>query len=238
VADVIVSRLADAAWTVGRAGMLYRDLVPGRDGGRVIASHIRIDGGPVGDWVHFHRVRFQIIYCYRGWVRVVYEDQGPPFVLREGDCVLQPPTIRHQVLEASPGLEVVEVTSPAEHETCADAGLALPTAEVRAERRFGGQPFVRHQAAAAGDAAVRDLGIGAATGGLAEARVVRAGEAAPRAPAAGLRIAFVVDGQLRLDGVALGPGDCAAIPAGRPHALAGAPMARFLDVTVADASVA
>jgi len=34
----------------GRAGMLYRDLIPGRFGGRYIASHISIpEGGPVAD---------------------------------------------------------------------------------------------------------------------------------------------------------------------------------------------
>ena len=76
---------------VGRAAMHYRDLLPARQGGRFIASHITIpDGGPVPDYVHHHRIRFQVIYCRRGWVRVVYEDQGPPFVLEAGDCVLQP----------------------------------------------------------------------------------------------------------------------------------------------------
>ena len=84
--------------------MLYRDLIPGRLGGRYIASLISIpEGGPVADWVHFHRVAFQMIYVRRGWVRVVYEDQGEPFVMREGDLVLQPPEIRHRVLESSPG---------------------------------------------------------------------------------------------------------------------------------------
>ena len=73
--------------------MLYRDLIPDRLGGSaIVASHIRIaEGGPVGDSVHFHRVGFQLIFCYRGWVEVVYEDQGPPFVLRAGDCVIQEP---------------------------------------------------------------------------------------------------------------------------------------------------
>ncbi|MEM6997082.1 MAG: cupin, partial [Myxococcota bacterium] len=65
------------AWVSGRAGMEYRDLVPNRQEGYVIASHIRITaGGPVPDYVHYHRVSFQMIYCHRGWVRVVYEDQG------------------------------------------------------------------------------------------------------------------------------------------------------------------
>ena len=45
--------------------MLYRDLIPSRLGGRYIASHITIaEGGPVADWVHFHRVAFQLI-CVR-----------------------------------------------------------------------------------------------------------------------------------------------------------------------------
>ena len=96
----VVRRLADQApWVIGRAGMQYRDLIPSRLGGSIIASHIRIpDGGPVPDMVHFHRVGFQLIYCYRGWVDVVYEDQGGPIRLYAGDCVIQPPEIRHRVL--------------------------------------------------------------------------------------------------------------------------------------------
>src|SRR6185436_13024852 len=110
-----------APWTRGRAGMRYRDLIPGRQGGRFIASHIAIpEGGPVADYVHHHFVRVQLIYCHRGWVRVVYEDQGAPFMLEAGDCVLQPPGIRHRVLESSVGLEVIEIGSPAVHETFAD----------------------------------------------------------------------------------------------------------------------
>ena len=68
--------------------MLYRDLLPSRQGGRFIASHIRIpDAGPVPDEVHFHNIRFQLIFCVAGWVRLVYEDQGDEFVLNAGDCV-------------------------------------------------------------------------------------------------------------------------------------------------------
>ena len=75
-------------WVIGRAGMQYRDLIPDRLGGRYIASHIRIpEGGPVPDYVHHHHILFQLIYCYKGWVRVVYEDQGLPFLMHPGDCV-------------------------------------------------------------------------------------------------------------------------------------------------------
>ena len=73
VHSFVVRRLADQApWVIGRAGMHYRDLVPDRLGGAVIASHIRIpDGGPVPDMVHYHKVGFQLIFCIRGWVDVV-----------------------------------------------------------------------------------------------------------------------------------------------------------------------
>src|SRR4030095_14859961 len=115
--EFVLSRMADT-WGVGRAGMQYRDLIPSRLGGRFIASHIRIpEGGPVPDYVHFHRIRFQMIYCKTGWARLVYEDQGEPFLFHAGDCVLQPPEIRHRVLEASDGLEVLEIGCPAPHET-------------------------------------------------------------------------------------------------------------------------
>ena len=194
-----LSRLADTGWGVGRAGMLYRDLLPSRQGGRFIASHIRIpDAGPVPDEVHFHNIRFQLIFCVAGWVRLVYEDQGDDFVLNAGDCVLQPPTIRHRVLESSGGLEVVELTCPAVHETWFDPEMSLPTP--RQDRLFDGQRFVLHRAAEAtwtpwhdGGFEYRDTGIGAATGGAAGARVVRA-KAATRVEArrARRRVAVLV----------------------------------------------
>jgi quercetin dioxygenase-like cupin family protein len=178
----LINRAADGnAWGPGRAGMHYRDLIPGRLGGRFIASHIRIpDGGPVDDYVHYHRVKFQMIYCRRGWVRVVYEDQGPPFVMQAGDCVLQPPTIRHRVLESSPGLEVIEIACPAEHETFREHNLELPTAQSNPQRIFDGQRFVHHRAAEAVwrstyDERIsrRDTDISQATSGIADVRVLR-----------------------------------------------------------------
>jgi len=58
-----VKRIADSEpWIIGRAGMLYRDLIDERLGGSIIASHIRIpDGGPVPDQVHYHTIGFQLI---------------------------------------------------------------------------------------------------------------------------------------------------------------------------------
>jgi quercetin dioxygenase-like cupin family protein len=228
-----VVRAADAsAWRTGRAGMQYRDLLPDRQGGRYIASHIRIpDGGPVPDYVHFHAIRFQIIYCYQGWVRVVYQDQGEPFAMHAGDCVLQPPGIRHRVLEASPGLEVIELGMPAVHATHVDHDLALPTPVADPGRDYAGQRFVRFQAAAARFAPAAlagfdacELGIAEATGGLGSVSLLRPrGDAAPGRAAhrhdAELWFHVVLRGELTLDDQhRLGAADAFAIPAGRPFA--------------------
>ncbi|MBK7393347.1 MAG: cupin domain-containing protein [Chloracidobacterium sp.] len=129
-------------WIVGRAGMEYRDLIPDRMGGKVIASHIRLTkGGEVPDYVHYHKIDLQMIYCLKGRIKVVYEDQGPPFWLEPGDCVLQPSEIRHRVLECVPNSEVVEITMPAEHETWVEHDITLPTAELKPDRDFVGQRF-------------------------------------------------------------------------------------------------
>ena len=234
VPSLQVCRMSDGAWREGRAGMLYRDLIPDRQGGRFIASHIRIpDGGPVPDYVHYHRIRFQLIYCYRGWVRVVYEDQGPPFVLAAGDCVLQPPAIRHRVLESSPGLEVIELGTPAAHETVADRDVELPTP--RRDRDFAGQRFVHHRAAEArwhpwrvDGFEARDLGIAAATAGIAGARVARVSRPAPPAPhthRGELLFLFVLAGAttFHADGhppCPLSTGDAVTVPQGLRHHLA------------------
>lgn len=252
--EFVITRMCDAdSWRTGRAGMQYRDLIPGRFGGRFVASHIRIPtGGPVPDYVHFHRVRFQMIFCKAGWVRVVYEDQGEPFVMHAGDCVLQPPGIRHRVLDASAGLEVIELGCPAIHETVADHLLSLPTATVSPRREFSGQRFVRHIAADArwepwrwlGTTTIgfeaRDCGIGLATAAFASAHVVRTQASAATPPAAHrgeLLFLFVLNGALQLSGASLGDhtlmaGDCVTIPAGSEISLRAATEVEFLEVAL------
>lgn len=182
-ASLIVQHLSDGpGWGEGRAGMQYRDLIPDRCGGRFIASHIRIpDGGPVADYVHHHHVHFQMIFCVRGWVRVVYEDQGPPMLMEPGDCFLQPPHIRHRVLESSDNMEVVEISCPAEHETCVDHLMELPTRVPGPDRDFGGQRFVFHQSGSVPWSSwensgfeQQDTGIENATAGVVSAIVIRA----------------------------------------------------------------
>jgi len=199
----------------GRAGMFYRDLIPGRLGGRYVASLITIpDGGPVADWVHFHRVSFQMIAVRRGWVRVVYEDQGDPFVMNPGDVVLQPPQIRHRVLESSPGLEVVEIGCPALHETLADHKLELPTDRIDRDRLFGGQRFLRH---VAGGTAGR-TGMAEATRGLASVQILASATDVPSHDGE-LVFGFVLEGRAELEFEGrheLGPSDAFVIPPGQP----------------------
>lgn len=245
----VISRVNDNdRWHAGRAGMQYRDLIPGRLGGRVIASHIRIPkGGDVPDYVHYHKVRFQMIYCKAGQVRLAYEDQGPPFVLAAGDCVLQPPEIRHRVLDCSPGLEVIEIGCPAVHETWADHELTLPTPQVLPERIFGGQRFVRHSASEAqwlpwrlNGFVARDTGIATATHGLASVRVVKTAEAVTAsadAHAGEFLFLFVLNGKLSLESYPkerydLQADDSCVIPAGTAYTLHAGAGLELLEVAL------
>lgn len=217
----VVRRLADQApWVIGRAGMQYRDLIPSRLGGSIIASHIRIpDGGPVPDMVHFHKVGFQLIFCYRGWVDVVYEDQGPPIRLTAGDCFIQPPEIRHRVLEASDGIEVIEIGVPAEHVTEIDHVMELPTPHLRPDRAWQGQRFVFNEGAKAEwtDARLpgfisRDTTIAANTKNVAGVNVIRKGEGTPvwAAHDADIHFTFVMEGTMTLHGEGKDPYPLAA----------------------------
>ena len=241
--EFLLTRGGGAGGGEGRAGMLYRDLIPSRLGGAFIASHITIPaGGPVADWVHFHKVAFQLIVVRRGWVRVVYEDQGEPFVMQAGDMVLQPPEIRHRVLESSPGLEVIELGAPALHETIADHDLPLPNGH-EPERDFAGQRFLRHIAADepwtpfhGGEA--QDTEMLVATNGLAEVRTIRpgTGPAVEFPPHDGeLVFGFVLEGTAKLERgepLPLGPADAFVIPPGEAWSLGGlSPDFRLLHVT-------
>ncbi|MBT8459448.1 MAG: cupin domain-containing protein [Boseongicola sp.] len=226
----VVRRLADQApWVIGRAGMHYRDLIPSRLGGSIIASHIRIpDGGPVPDMVHYHTVGFQLIFCYRGWVDLVYEDQGEPFRLHAGNCVIQPPEIRHRVLYASDNIEVIEIGIPAEHVTTIDHEMELPNGRLDPERRFQGQRFVHHKADEANWKAFRlkgyqsrDTSIEENTGGVAGVHVVRRGEGDPEwsRHEGDILFTFVMGGTLTLEGEGkepyrLSPGDAFVVPPG------------------------
>ncbi len=234
-----VRQLQDSApWVIGRAGMLYRDLIPDRLGGSIIASRIRIpNGGPVPDMVHYHTIGFQLIFCINGWVKLVYEDQGPPFILEAGDCVTQPPGIRHRVLEASDNLEVIEIGVPAEHMTSIDHDMELPTGKYLPDREFEGQTFCHNQVKNATwtpwripGFVFRDTGIAVATQNMASVQVARTQQAVAATPAlrhdADILFTFVLQGEMTLVaegqlGLCLQKGDAFVVPPGMEYGFEG-----------------
>lgn len=225
-----VRRLRDGApWVIGRAGMNYRDLLPTRLGGAIIASHIRVPGGgEVPDMVHYHTVGFQLIFCYKGWVDVLYEDQGDMMRLHAGDCVIQPPQIRHRVCHASPDIEVIEIGVPAEHVTTIDHAFELPNGRGDPSREWQGQRFVHHVMEGAEwkpfrvpGFSCRETGISEGTKGVAGIQVARfeGGEPPATRTDADIHFTFVMEGKMVLHAEgqeprALDAGDAFVIPPG------------------------
>ena len=65
---------------------------------------------------HFHDVDVQMIYVLKGWIKSEFEGQGE-VTMREGAAWLQPPRIKHTVLDYSDDCEVLEIILPAEFKT-------------------------------------------------------------------------------------------------------------------------
>ena len=85
------------------------------------------------------------------------------------------------MLESSDNLEVIEIGAPAEHETFAEHQITLPTVQLRPDRDFSGQRFVRHVAEQTpwlpwrhSGFEARNTGIDSATSGYASSMTVRA----------------------------------------------------------------
>ena len=115
----------DAVYKQGlRSFMEYRDLgIEKATHGQFRAHVIRIkDSAKGGDnelhttGLHRHLLDFQMFYVLKGWIKFIYEGEGE-YTFREGDCCLQPAGIVHNELACSDDLEVLEILSPAVHET-------------------------------------------------------------------------------------------------------------------------
>ena len=119
--EFIVNRAKENPFVSGglRAYREYRDLGIGEaTGGRVHAHVIRTtkpcpEGG---SGLHYHDVEFQMVMVLRGTSTVWFEGKGE-VTFEAGDCWIQPPRIRHNVLHYSDDYEVLEITLPAEYET-------------------------------------------------------------------------------------------------------------------------
>lgn len=115
-----ISRVKEAEFAGDglRAFFAYRDLgIADATNGRFKAEVIRAEqAGRKGTGRHYHKLDLQMVYILKGWVRFDYEGEGS-VTLKAGDCVLQPPEIRHELTAFSKDLEMLEVTSPAAFET-------------------------------------------------------------------------------------------------------------------------
>ena len=115
-----VSHLLEAAFMDGlRSYARYRDLgIAEATGGRVQAHVIRMIP-PVTDEVrkaHYHDVEFQMVYVLKGSMTTDFEGQGP-VTMHAGSCWIQPPQIKHTVLDYSDDCEVLEIIVPADFQT-------------------------------------------------------------------------------------------------------------------------
>ena len=128
-----VSYAKDAVFTQGLRDFLeYRDLgIAQATHGRFRAHLLRVKKDRKGEQdmhttgLHQHLCEFQMFYVLKGWVRFVYEGQEGELTFHAGDCVLQPAAIVHNELTCSDDLEILEIYSPAVHETRPVA--AMPT---------------------------------------------------------------------------------------------------------------
>jgi hypothetical protein len=117
----VASHLKDAKFETGlRSYAAYRDLLmEAATGGAVQAHVIRLLGKcdpKVVQIPHYHGVQFQFLYMLKGWMIGEYEGQGR-IKMSAGSCWLQPPGIRHQVIDYSDGCEMIEIIAPARFDT-------------------------------------------------------------------------------------------------------------------------
>ena len=102
-----------------RAYARYRDLgIAAATDGLAIAHVIRFVPpctDEVRQW-HMHEVEFQMIYVLKGWIRTEM-DGHPAETMHVGSAWIQPPKIRHRVIDYSDDCEVLEIALPADFRT-------------------------------------------------------------------------------------------------------------------------
>lgn len=96
----------------------YRDLGIGdATAGKFHAQVIRAtDVCRDGTGRHTHTLDFQMVYVLKGTVTFWYEGEGE-ITMSAGDCVHQPPGIKHELMSCSADCELLEITSPEAFET-------------------------------------------------------------------------------------------------------------------------
>jgi uncharacterized RmlC-like cupin family protein len=116
-----VSHLNDADFKQDglRTYALYRDLGIAAASGGLCQAHVIRLLSPCTDEVrkrHQHDTELQLIYVLQGWVKNEFEGEGVQ-MMSAGSCWLQPPGIKHTVLDYSPDVELLEIIVPADFKT-------------------------------------------------------------------------------------------------------------------------
>jgi quercetin dioxygenase-like cupin family protein len=98
----------------------YRDLGTSKATGGMVQAHVIRFKPPCDPKVvskrHFHDVEFQMVYVLKGWLKTELEGQGA-ITMKAGSAWIQPPRIRHAVLDYSDDCEVLEIVLPADFKT-------------------------------------------------------------------------------------------------------------------------
>ena len=117
----VASHLKDGGFLAGlRSYAEYRDLgvAPATQG--LVQAHVIRMVPPCDPAVvskeHYHDVQFQLIYVLKGWMKGDYAGAGV-ITMEQGSCWIQPPRIKHSVLDYSDDCELLEIIMPAEFDT-------------------------------------------------------------------------------------------------------------------------
>jgi mannose-6-phosphate isomerase-like protein (cupin superfamily) len=116
----IVSHLREEDFLEGlRSYAKYRDLGVAKATHGMVQAHVIRMVPPCEPAVvskrHYHDVDFQMIYVLKGWMKGEYD--GQEVTVRQGSCWIQPPRIKHTVLDYSDDCELLEIILPAEFDT-------------------------------------------------------------------------------------------------------------------------
>jgi uncharacterized RmlC-like cupin family protein len=97
----------------------YRDLGIALATSGLCQAHVIRMVPPCTDEVrkrHWHETELQLVYVLKGWLKNEFEGHGEQ-MMSAGSCWLQPPGIRHTVLDYSPDCEMLEIIIPADFAT-------------------------------------------------------------------------------------------------------------------------
>jgi mannose-6-phosphate isomerase-like protein (cupin superfamily) len=116
-----VSHHDEAGFDAGlRRYAKYRDLGISAATGGLVQAHVVQFVPPCRpeevSKLHYHDVEFQMVYVLKGSIKTELEGQGA-ITMREGSCLIQPPRIRHKVLDYSDDCQVLEIVLPADFKT-------------------------------------------------------------------------------------------------------------------------